>query len=230
MRNPTSLSLQCVHRTEALLAPRLYVIKHHDFKTCLHQNIYTESKFKLIFFQFLPCTPRRILPPKTKARFIHPPPYYTPRKRTTTPPRSPLPRKPPIDNIENKMSSTTTTAKKAIAIIAGVGPGTGAAVSRRFAQSYPVVLLARNPTNYQPYVEEINSAGGKAMGIATDLSSAESVSKAFREIEAEFGGGEGSQSKVTVAAAVYNASGRFVRKPFLELGVEEFMEGWDVSV
>lgn len=70
------------------------------------------------------------------------------------------------------------------------------------------------------------------MGIATDLSSAESVSKAFREIEAEFGGGGGggSQNKVTVAAAVYNASGRFVRKPFLELGVEEFMEGWDVSV
>lgn len=228
MRPP--LSLQCVHRTEALLAPRLYVIKHHDCKTCLHQNIYTESQFKLISFNFSLVPLGEFSHRQSKLiSFILLPPIHQ-EKEQQHPPRTPLPRKPPIEISRNKMSSTTTTAKKAIAIIAGVGPGTGAAVSRRFAQSYPVVLLARNPTNYQPYVEEINSAGGKAMGIATDLSSAESVSKAFREIEAEFGGGEGSQSKVTVAAAVYNASGRFVRKPFLELGVEEFMEGWDVSV
>jgi len=32
-------------------------------------------------------------------------------------------------------------ASKLIAIIAGVGPGTGAAVAKKFAASYPVVLL-----------------------------------------------------------------------------------------
>lgn len=112
---------------------------------------------------------------------------------------------------------------KAIAIVAGVGAGTGAAVARRFAQAYPVVLLARNPDNYQPYVDEINKSGGKAIGISTDLGNIESVAKAFKDIESAFPG-------APVAAATFNASGRFVRKPLLELSVEDFTAGYEVSV
>lgn len=112
---------------------------------------------------------------------------------------------------------------KAIAIIAGVGPGTGAAVARRFSQTYPVVLLARNPENYTSLVSEINSAGGKALGISTDVSSEESVKKAFAEIKKEF-------NDAPAAAAVFNASGKFVRKGILEQSVEDFHSGHEVSV
>lgn len=114
-------------------------------------------------------------------------------------------------------------AAKAIAIVAGVGPGTGASVARRFAKAYPVVLLARNPDNYEPLVKEINEGGGHAIGISTDVSSAESVQAALSKIEQEHHG-------APIAAAIFNASGRFVRKPILEMSVEDFEAGWQVSV
>jgi len=114
-------------------------------------------------------------------------------------------------------------ASPLIAIIAGVGAGTGAAVARKFAASYPVVLLARNPDNYESLVKEINSSGGKAIGISTDVADAKSITNAADQIKKEFGG------DVKAAAAVFNASGRFVRKPFLELSEDEFFAGLDVS-
>jgi NAD(P)-dependent dehydrogenase (short-subunit alcohol dehydrogenase family) len=112
---------------------------------------------------------------------------------------------------------------KPIAIIAGVGSGTGAALARRFAKSYPVVLLARNPSNFDNLADEINKSGGEAFGISTDVSSEESVKNAFAKIKEVHGG-------APVAAAIFNASSRPVRKPFLETTVEEFGSGYAVSV
>ncbi|KAL1644799.1 hypothetical protein SLS58_004264 [Diplodia intermedia] len=112
---------------------------------------------------------------------------------------------------------------KLVAVIAGVGPGTGGAVARKFASAYPVVLLARNPDNYDGLVKDINGAGGKAIGISTDIADSKSVKAAFDKIGSEFGGDYG------LAAAIFNASGRFVRKPFLELNEDEFNAGLDVS-
>jgi len=87
---------------------------------------------------------------------------------------------------------------------------------------YPVVLLARNPANFEPVVEEIKKAGGEATGISTDCSSAESVSSALKKIQ-EIG------EDVKIAAAVYNVGGRFIRKPFLELTQEEFESGFEAN-
>ena len=115
-----------------------------------------------------------------------------------------------------------TTASKAFAIVAGVGPGTGASVARKFASTYNVVLLARNPENYDPLVSEINGNGGKAVGISTDVTDATSVHNAFRQIDKEFEG-------AALAAAVFNVGGRFVRKPFLELSLEDFEAGYDAN-
>ena len=113
-------------------------------------------------------------------------------------------------------------ATKAFAVIAGVGPGTGAACARRFATAYPVVLMARKPENYESLVTEINKAGGSAIGISTDVSSEDSVKAAFQKIEAEHKG-------ASCAAAVFNASGPFSRKPLLEMTPEEFEKSWQVS-
>jgi NAD(P)-dependent dehydrogenase (short-subunit alcohol dehydrogenase family) len=58
----------------------------------------------------------------------------------------------------------------------------GRSVALKFAKSYAVALLARNPANYESIVKEINSAGGHAIGISTDVSSESAVKNAFAEI------------------------------------------------
>jgi len=107
-------------------------------------------------------------------------------------------------------------------VVAGVGAGTGRSVALRFAKAYPVALLARNPDNYESIVKEIKAAGGQAIGISTDVSSASSVKNAFVEIQKEFKGKK-------LAAAVFNVGGKFVRKPFLELTEEEYEAGFEAN-
>lgn len=98
----------------------------------------------------------------------------------------------------------------------------GRSVALKFAKTYPVALLARNPANYESVVAEINAAGGKAIGISTDVSSPESVENAFAQISKEFQGKK-------LAAAVYNVSGRMARKPFLEATLEEYEASFGAS-
>ena len=78
-------------------------------------------------------------------------------------------------------------SSKLIAIVAGVGAGTGASVARKFATTYPVVLLARNPENFEGLAKEINEKGGKAIGISTDVADSTSVKNAVEAIKREFG-------------------------------------------
>jgi NAD(P)-dependent dehydrogenase (short-subunit alcohol dehydrogenase family) len=113
-------------------------------------------------------------------------------------------------------------APNSFVVVAGVGPGTGAAVARRFAKSYPIALLARSPEKYESLVQEINGSGGQAIGISTDVSSEESVKSAFTKIEREF-------QSAGCAAAVFNASAPPARKPLLEMSVEDFSKNWNVS-
>ncbi|KAK4162229.1 hypothetical protein QBC43DRAFT_322062 [Cladorrhinum sp. PSN259] len=101
-------------------------------------------------------------------------------------------------------------ASKFYAVIAGVGAGTGRSVALRFAQTYPVVLLARNPSSYTDIVSEIKSSGGQAIGISTDTSDPASVASAFEQIKKEF-------PEKNLAAAVYNVGAGYAIKPFLEL-------------
>ena len=114
-------------------------------------------------------------------------------------------------------------AVKAFAVIAGVGTGTGSFVARRFAKEYPIALLARRPESYEGLVQEINNSGGKAIGISTDASNEESIKHAFEVISKEY-------DNAPCAAAIYNASGGFVSKPFLETNVHDLEQGWSVTV
>lgn len=72
-------------------------------------------------------------------------------------------------------------------------------------------------------MQEINSHGGKAIGISTDISAPESVKSAFSEIAKTF-------PNAALAAAVFNVGGGFVRKPFLELTEEEFGKSYQANV
>lgn len=86
--------------------------------------------------------------------------------------------------------------------------------AKRFAQAYPVVLLARREESYKDLVTEINQSGGKAFGIATDVVDPSAVQSAFQTIKKEL-------PDQKLAAAIYNvAAGRSV-KPFLEMKIED---------
>lgn len=113
---------------------------------------------------------------------------------------------------------------KLIAIIAGVGPGTGSAIARRFAQTYPVVLLARSQQSLDPVAREIKENGGSAIGIPTDVTSASGMTTTIDQVKAHFG------SNIGIAAAVYNVASKFVRKPFLEQSSEEFLGSLEPSI
>ncbi|GKZ35068.1 hypothetical protein AbraIFM66950_005508 [Aspergillus brasiliensis] len=113
---------------------------------------------------------------------------------------------------------------KLIAIIAGAGPGTGAAIARRFAAAYPVVLLARSLTTLDPLVRDIQNNGGRALAIPTDVTEASSLSSAMSHITSEFGADLG------IEAAIFNVASKFMRKPFLEQSPEEFLSSLSLSV
>ena len=98
----------------------------------------------------------------------------------------------------------------------------GSSIARRFARHYAVALLARKSANFEPIVEEINAAGGKAIGINADTSDAQSVKNAFEQLKKETRG-------ANLAAAVYNVGGGLVRKPFLELKEEELETAWGAN-
>ncbi|KAF5228074.1 hypothetical protein FAUST_11333 [Fusarium austroamericanum] len=113
-------------------------------------------------------------------------------------------------------------AIKAIVIVAGVGPGTGSAIARKFDAAYSVALLAHKRENYEGLVKEINERGGRAIGFSTNVSSEESVKAAFSNIHEEYG-------NAPIAAAIFNAPGIFLKKPLLEMSVDEFGASWRMS-
>lgn len=82
------------------------------------------------------------------------------------------------------------------------------------------MLLSRNTTNFEPLVQEINSSGGQAVGISTDVSDANSVNAAFDQIAKQFPSSQ-------VAATIFNPGGGLVRKPFLELTEEDYSTALD---
>ena len=84
------------------------------------------------------------------------------------------------------------------------------------------MLLARNPANYDSIVQEIKESGGQAVGFPTDVASQKSVNDAFAQIQKEFKGKK-------LAAAVFNVGGSFVRKPFLQLSLEEYETGFNAN-
>ena len=107
--------------------------------------------------------------------------------------------------------------------IAGVGEGTGAAFARRFAKAYTVVLLTRKVESLRLLVKEIQSDGGEAIALNADVSRKDSVDSAFARIIHEIPGAK-------AAVCVSNASSRPVRKPFLELSLQDITQSCDVSV
>lgn len=107
------------------------------------------------------------------------------------------------------------------AIVAGVGPGLGAALARAFArEGFAVGLLARKMESSQAVEEDIRKSGGKAAAIAVDVTDRKAVFAAVEKLRGEFG---------ATTALAYNTSG-FGRGKFLELDPESVRAAFEVSV
>ena len=106
--------------------------------------------------------------------------------------------------------------RKKVAAVAGVGPGIGAALARRFAEAgYAVAMLARNQDTLCALEREIDGA----RGYRCDVGSADSVAHAFAAIGADLG---------PVDALLYNA-GSGVFADVESITPEQFEASWRVN-
>jgi NAD(P)-dependent dehydrogenase (short-subunit alcohol dehydrogenase family) len=107
------------------------------------------------------------------------------------------------------------------AIVAGVGPGLGAALARAFSrEGYAVGLLARQLQSSESVAADIRARGGKALTLSVDLTRRESVLGAVARCRGELG---------PITALAYNASG-FGRGDFLALDPETIRQSFEVGV
>src|SRR5262252_2180745 len=89
-----------------------------------------------------------------------------------------------------------------VAMVTGVGPGTGAAIARRFARGgYAVAMLARNQERLRALEGEIEHAHGYACDVADEAQLDATVGRVRAELGAP---------KVLIHNAVAGAFGTFL--------------------
>ena len=108
------------------------------------------------------------------------------------------------------------TERRKVAVVAGAGPGIGAALARRFAKAgFAVAMLARNRDALDALEKEI----GGARGYRCDVGSAESVADVFAAIRSDLG---------EVEVLLYNA-GSGVFGDVESITPEQFEASWRVN-
>ncbi|MEE2755439.1 MAG: SDR family NAD(P)-dependent oxidoreductase [Myxococcota bacterium] len=102
---------------------------------------------------------------------------------------------------------------KKICVVVGVGPGNGAALSRRFAgEGFTVVMLARRADQLAKLAEEIPGT----FGLVCDVSDPSEIESVFEQIHHDFG---------PVSALIYNAgSGQW--SDVMNTTVDGFQKAW----
>lgn len=107
-------------------------------------------------------------------------------------------------------------SRKPVAVVAGAGPGNGAALAKRFAEGgFAVALLARDGAKVAGLAGEIDNT----VAFACDVGDPASVASAFDAINAELG---------TVEVLLFNA-GSGVFKSVEEITPTEFETAWRVN-
>lgn len=108
--------------------------------------------------------------------------------------------------------------KKRVAIVAGVGPGWGAALVRKLVrEGCSIGMFARSPEFIGKLAAEI---GRDALAIPTDISNPKHVAAAFRTVRQQFG---------PVEILIANASGS-IGKGLTETTPEQFEQSWRTGV
>jgi NAD(P)-dependent dehydrogenase (short-subunit alcohol dehydrogenase family) len=77
--------------------------------------------------------------------------------------------------------------EKKVAVVTGVGPGLGASLARRFAESYAVAIIARRADYLKGLAGEIRGSGATVLDLTCDVGDRTQVTEAFCKIRAELG-------------------------------------------
>lgn len=110
-----------------------------------------------------------------------------------------------------------------VAVIAGVGPGLGTSLARKFVkEGCRIALLARSSEFLERLSAELRREGAETLAIPMDVSEAEQVTAAFSHIRERLG-------SVDLLVNNASASGPF-GQPFVEVTPESFARGWQVGV
>jgi NAD(P)-dependent dehydrogenase (short-subunit alcohol dehydrogenase family) len=105
-------------------------------------------------------------------------------------------------------------------VIAGVGPGLGASLARKFArEKCRVGMLARSMEYLKRLEAEITARQGTAVAVRADLTDPEQVSNGFRRLRDHFG---------PIDVLIYHA-GNAVWKGLMDLTPRQFEEAWRIG-
>ena len=106
-----------------------------------------------------------------------------------------------------------------IAVIAGVGPGLGAALARKFVEEgCNVALLSRSAAYIKNLSTRLSKSGRTAIPIPTDITEPEQVDQSFDRIRAELGDPD----------ILVNHAGNAAWGSFADLTPEAFERAWRV--
>lgn len=104
-----------------------------------------------------------------------------------------------------------------VAVVLGAGPGTGAAIARRFArEDFTVALMARAEAPLRAIEEDMRAQGRAAFAVRADATDPASVAAAFARVRAEAG---------DPTVFVYNV-GDFPIAGILDITPEQFESSW----
>jgi NAD(P)-dependent dehydrogenase (short-subunit alcohol dehydrogenase family) len=106
-----------------------------------------------------------------------------------------------------------------VALVVGVGPGTGAALARRFAKGYRVALVARSTDYLTTLADEIRSDGGEALAAHADVGNFSEMTAALAVVREKLADPE---------VLLYNA-GSGVWGSIAEITPEQFEAAWRVN-
>ena len=110
-----------------------------------------------------------------------------------------------------------------VSVVAGVGPGLGASLARKFArEGCRVAVLARSSDFVESLQKEIRQQGVEIVAIRADIAEPDQVAAAFERVRKELG-------PVDILINNASASGPF-SQPFAEVTPESFTRGWKVGV
>lgn len=102
-----------------------------------------------------------------------------------------------------------------VAVVTGGGQGIGEGIAKTYAESgAAVVVAARHADRVKRVVDEINAAGGRALGVPTDVTDEAALVRLADAAVSNFGG---------LHVWVNNAGGSPIRTPLRELSFED----WD---
>jgi NAD(P)-dependent dehydrogenase (short-subunit alcohol dehydrogenase family) len=108
--------------------------------------------------------------------------------------------------------------RKRVAIVAGVGPGLGAALVRKLVQEgYRVGMFARSPEFITKLADEL---GGNTLAVPTNVSDAKAVAAGFRKVRQQLG---------AVEILIAHASGS-VGEGLLKTTADQFEQSWRTGV